>query len=132
MPNSWSNSSILSPNRSILHRVYLVFDKWTDSGPDFSVFPESDLSTFIAWSGAHEGNLYWTEFLVTASVLPGSGVFGSRAGHVTSRNAASGPRKSVRRNHVHADRFRVRAYPPASIATVNQTNATAELSQVMR
>ena len=52
MPNSWSNSSILSPNRSILHRVYLVFDKWTDSGPDFSVFPESDLSTFIAWSGA--------------------------------------------------------------------------------
>ena len=56
MPNSWSNSSILSPNRSILHRVYLVFDKWTDSGPDFSVFPESDLSTFIAWSGAHEGN----------------------------------------------------------------------------
>jgi hypothetical protein len=59
-------------------------------------------------------------------------VLGSRAGHVTSKNAARGPRNSVRRNHVHADRFRVRAYPPARIATVNQTNPTAELSQLMR
>jgi hypothetical protein len=59
-------------------------------------------------------------------------VLGSRAGHVTSKNAARGPRNSVRRNHVHADRFRVRAYPPARIATVNQTNPMAELSQLMR
>lgn len=56
---------------------------------------------------------------------------GSRAGHVTRRNATSGPRNSVNRNHVQADRLRVRAYPPATIATVNQTSPTAELPHAM-
>jgi hypothetical protein len=87
---------------------------------------------FFPDRGVVKPNAYRAEFPVTGSVISGSGVLGSRAGHVTSRNAASGPMNSVSRNHVHADRFRVRAYPPASIATVNQTNATAELSQVMR
>lgn len=48
----------------------------------------------------------------------------SAGGHTTSKNAPIGPRNSTRRNHTHADRFRVRANPPARIATVNHIAET--------
>jgi len=41
--------------------------------------------------------------------LTGSESLRSRMAHVTRRKAANGPKTSVRRNQVHADRFRVRA-----------------------
>jgi len=41
--------------------------------------------------------------------LAGSETLRSRIGHVTSRKATNGPKNSVRRNQVHADRFRPRA-----------------------
>ena len=43
--------------------------------------------------------------------LAGSETLRSRMGHATSRKAANGPKTSVRRIQVHADRFRASATP---------------------
>lgn len=79
---------------------------------------------------SHKRNLY--RAAVSDVCLALSVVLRSRTGHVTRRKAAIGAKNSVKRNHVHADLFRVRAYPPARIATVNQSPPTVDNSHVMR
>lgn len=48
-------------------------------------------------------------------------------GHTTSRNAEIGPRNAVRTNQYQGERFRVRAKPPARMATLSHIAETIDV-----